>query len=227
VKDRAVVLPKSLQPSPADGVQFAADKAYQQLRDAILDGDISPNRRLVEEELAASLEVSRTPVREALLRLAQEGLVTRVRGWVVRDHSLEEALRIVEARAAVESAAARLAAAQISDADLERLVSIADAIDQPGSTMKELNRLNRQFHALITGACGNPLLVQFAQRTNISHWSLSASWLMSAKDAAEVNAEHRQMIEALTQRDGVVLEALVRAHIGRTQTILAQAISAA
>ncbi|BBH71366.1 GntR family transcriptional regulator [Actinoplanes sp. OR16] len=218
-----MVLPKSLQPAPVDGVQFAADKAYQQLRDAILDGDIAPNRRLVEEELAASLEVSRTPVREALLRLAQEGLVARVRGWVVRDHSPQEALQIVEARAAVESAAARLAAEHITAEDLKQLTRIADAIDRPGSTAKELNRLNRQFHGLVTAACGNPLLVQFAQRTNISHWSLSATWLMSAKDAAQVNAEHRQMIDALSRRDGVAVESLVRAHIGRTQLILKQA----
>ncbi|WP_328477137.1 GntR family transcriptional regulator [Actinoplanes sp. NBC_00393] len=219
-----MVLPKSLQPAAVDGVQFAADKAYQQLRDAILDGDIAPNRRLVEEDLAAQLEVSRTPVREALLRLAQEGLVARVRGWVVRDHSPEEALRIVEARAAVESAAARLAADHITAADLDQLAGIADAIDRPGATVKDLNRLNRQFHGLITAACGNPLLIQFAQRTNISHWSLSATWLMSAKDAAEVNAEHRQMIDALRARDGAAVEALVRAHIGRTQSILIQAV---
>jgi DNA-binding GntR family transcriptional regulator len=222
-----VVLPKSLHPTAASAVEFAADKAYQQLRDAILDGDIAPNRRLVEEELAAQLEVSRTPVREALLRLAQEGLVTRIRGWVVRDHSPEEALRIVEARSAVESAAARLAAEHITVADLGQLAGIADAIDRPGATVKELNRLNRQFHGLITAACGNPLLVQFAQRTNISHWSLSATWLMSARDAAEVNAEHRQMIEALKDRDGVAVESLVRVHIGRTQAILLSAISPA
>ncbi|MEV6300266.1 GntR family transcriptional regulator [Actinoplanes sp. NPDC051861] len=216
-----MVLPKSMRPDAADGVPFAADKAYEQLRDAILDGDIAPNRRLVEEELAARLEVSRTPVREALLRLAQEGLVTRVRGWVVRDHTPEEALRIVEARAAVESAAARLAAEHITEADLDQLATIADAIDRQGATVKELNRLNRQFHGLITAACGNPLLVQFAQRTNISHWSLSATWLMSPRDAAEANAEHRQMIEALARRDGAAVEALVRTHIGRTQAILA------
>ncbi len=216
-----MVLPSSLPPAT-----FAADKAYQQLRDAILDGDIAPNRRLVEEELAAQLEVSRTPVREALLRLAQEGLVARERGWLVRDHSPAETLKVVEARAAVESAAARLAASQITEADLEQLAQLADAIDRPGTSTRELNRLNRQFHGLITAACGNPLLVQFAQRTNISHWSLSASWLMSAKDTAEVNAEHRQMIEALRARDEAAIEALVRQHIGRTQRMLSNIIAA-
>ncbi|XVU22406.1 GntR family transcriptional regulator [Actinoplanes sp. CA-054009] len=217
-------IPK-LAPAPAGG-QFAADAAYQQLRDAILDGDIGPGRRLVEEELAGSLQVSRTPVREALLRLAQEGLVARTRGWVVRDHSPVEALQIVQARSAVESAAGRLAADLITEGDLAMLTELADEIDRPGATLRELNRLNRQFHGLITAACGNPLLVQFAQRTNISHWTFSGTWLMSPQDAAAVNAEHRQMIEALARRDGDATEALVRAHIGRTIRILEQAASA-
>jgi len=91
----------------------------------------------------------------------------------VRDHAPDEILRIVEARAAVEGAAARLAAARIAGDDIERLVHIVDAIDQPETTRPRLNELNKAFHGIITAASGNFLLVQFAQRTNISYWAFS------------------------------------------------------
>ncbi|GIM91043.1 hypothetical protein Ato02nite_028360 [Paractinoplanes toevensis] len=70
------------------------------------------------------------------------------------------------------------------------------------------------------------MLVQFAQRTNISHWIFSGTGAMSPADAVAVNAEHRQMIEALRRHDGDATEALVRAHIGRTLKILEQAAPA-
>jgi len=210
-------------PRQTDATQFAADDAYERLRDAILNGDIRPNRRLVEEELAAWLEISRTPVREALLRLAQEGLVTRSRGWLVRDHAPDEILRIVEARAAVEGAAARLAAARIAGDDIDRLVHIADAIDQPETTRPRLNELNKAFHGIITAASGNFLLVQFAQRTNISYWAFSMTTLLSAQDSAAANAQHRRIIAALAEGDGAMAELLVREHVARTHRVLTDA----
>jgi DNA-binding GntR family transcriptional regulator len=203
---------------------FAAQLVHEQLRDAILRGELRPNVRLVEEEIAADLQVSRTPVREALLALTQEGLVVRSRGWLVRDHPPEDMLRIIEARAAVEGAAAGLAAARIDDAGLARLRELADAMEHADVDRPSMNTLNRQFHAVITEAAGNVLLSQFAQRTAISYWSFSLSVARPAADVEIVNAQHREIIAALEAHDTSRAEHLVRAHVDRTRTVLAAAL---
>ena len=84
---------------------------YSRIRSAILRGELRPNEPLIEADLALSLGVSRTPIREGLQRLATDGLiVARRRGWAVRDHSEAEIRHIYEVRAALEGYAAWLAA---------------------------------------------------------------------------------------------------------------------
>src|ERR1051326_9590051 len=90
--------------SPPDGL-------YERLRHSIVSGELRPSQRVLELELAAQLEVSRTPVREALQRLAGDGLVlSHRRGWIVREHTALEIKEIYECRMALEGYAARLAA---------------------------------------------------------------------------------------------------------------------
>src|SRR2546430_2516572 len=107
------------QPMTKGGRRGASrsDGVYVQLRRAIVQGQLRPKQRLVEAELAETLEVSRTPIREALQRLALDGLVSRHRrGWVVREHEADEIKDIYACRAALEGYAARLAAVAASDA---------------------------------------------------------------------------------------------------------------
>src|SRR3978361_1268708 len=85
-----------------------AAEGYEENRGAIVEGKIRPNERLIEADLAERLEVSRTPVRESMQRLAADGLViSRRRGWAVREHSPQEIQEIYEVRAALEGYAAR------------------------------------------------------------------------------------------------------------------------
>src|SRR3954471_15798899 len=87
------------------------DSVYEQLRSEIVRGQLRPNERLIEAELAERLQVSRTPIREGLQRLAADGLVaSRLRGWIVYEHTLDQIRDIYETRAALEGFAARLAA---------------------------------------------------------------------------------------------------------------------
>ena len=83
---------------------IAADAVHEHLRKAILSAEYRPNYRLVEQDLSAQLNVSRTPVREALLRLKQEGLVVQRKGWIVRDHAPHEIIELLEARAEFDGA---------------------------------------------------------------------------------------------------------------------------
>ncbi|KAA9165613.1 GntR family transcriptional regulator [Amycolatopsis acidicola] len=209
---------------PSDSTPFAAQLVHERLRDEILRGELRPNERLVEEEVAARLEVSRTPVREALLALTQEGLIVRSRGWLVRDHAPQEILRILEARAAIEGSAAALAAVRIDPAGLGRLKELAGEMERTTSNRPALNQLNRQFHGAITEAADNVLLAQFSQRTHISHWNFSLSMVQPFGDDEVVNAEHRSIIDALEAHDADRAEHIVREHIARTRRILAAAL---
>lgn len=216
--------PLKFSPEPLT-VSVAADTVHERLRDAILSGELRPNMRLVEEELGSWLRVSRTPVREALLRLTQEGLVQRSRGWIVREHAPEEFLRILEARAAIEGAAAALAAQNITPDEIAELKQIVDQIDHSGTTRTELNELNKRFHTIVTAAGRNFLLDQFSQRTRISYWNFTIQNLVSAEDNKVANDQHREIIARLEAGDSEGSQRMVREHIERTQRILAEALN--
>lgn len=201
-----------------------ADAVHERIRDAILSAELRPNHRLVEEELAAELDVSRTPVREALLRLRQEGLVVQHRGWVVRDHAPSEILEIIEARASVESAAAYLAAKRIDEATLAELEDLATEMEAPGLSRIKINELNNRFHELVTNASGNSQLIQFARRTRINYWNFNQPVTFTPDDDHIVNTQHRELLEALRTGDGDTALRITRAHIEMTATIIATAL---
>jgi Transcriptional regulators len=202
----------------------AADAAHARLRDAILSGEYRPNYRLVEEELATVLKVSRTPVREALLRLKQEGLVAQHKGWLVRDHPPAEILEFLEARAALESATARLAGDRIDAETLSELADLIEQMEDPAKNRREVNALNTRFHGIITDAGGNNLLASFTRGTNINYWNFSTPIIFTDADDALVNSDHRELYEALKRHDGEAAATIARRHVDHTGNILARAL---
>jgi DNA-binding GntR family transcriptional regulator len=141
-------------------------EAYEFIRNAILEGDYEPGKRLTEEFLAAELNVSRTPIREALKRLESEGLITSLkRGMCVRSFSPTDVRQIYDLRALLESYAASQAAVRRAETDLDELFAAnrlyAQAIQQLPDT-KPVNRqiknivlLNNRFHEAVLNACKN------------------------------------------------------------------------
>lgn len=209
-----------------DSSRVIADMVYTRLREAILSAELRPNRRLVEDELAEWLHVSRTPVREALLRLEQERLVERNRGWIVRENNPSEIRARLECRLAIEGYAARLAADRRTDADLAELERLADLMEQSGITRLEFNRLNDRFHKVLTEAAANPTLVNLHAQTKINYWDLSVPVVFSAEVDRQVHEHHRGLIAALQARDGDAAEQLARAHVQITLDIVLAAIAA-
>src|SRR3954469_10671867 len=139
-----------------------SDGIYERLRLAIVTGQVRPNERLIEVELAQQLEVSRTPIREGLLRLAAEGLViSRRHGWVVREHTRNEIRSIYETRAALEGYCARLAAERATDAELKAIASL-HRDNTAGLTVaarrNTLVDINEEFHDAIVHAAQNERL---------------------------------------------------------------------
>ncbi len=201
-----------------------ADMVYRRLRDAIQSAELRPNKRLIEDELADWLNVSRTPIREALLSLEKEGLVERQRGWVVREHNLAEIQARLECRLAVESFATRLAAKRRTDVELQELTGLAEAMEKPGISRLEFNRLNDRFHKVITDAARNPNLAAMHGQTKLNYWDLSVPVVFGPEDDQKVHQQHRALIEALAAGDEDRAEALARDHIQMTIKIVLEAL---
>ena len=140
-----------------------ADEVYDQLVAAIMDREIGPDDRLVQEKLAAELDISRTPVREALLRLEKEGVlnVAPSGGFRLAEITEEETLELYQARAAIEGQAARILAARNEPQELDRLRAlIAREEDLTNPTTRDYFVANRTIHRAFMEAAGNRFLLE-------------------------------------------------------------------
>src|SRR4051794_796607 len=163
-----------------EGTEIIQDRAsnltgvvYERLRSEIVRGELRPNERLIEAEIANRLRVSRTPVRESLQRLAADGLVvSRRRGWVVYEHSMDQIRDIYETRAALEGFAARLAAERASWKELQHVAGILlDSAGTLRSPREPLVDVNALFHDAIIEASGNQQIVAFIKRNRLYYFN--------------------------------------------------------
>ncbi|GGN71905.1 GntR family transcriptional regulator [Actinoplanes lobatus] len=197
---------------------------HERLREAILSAELRPNHRLVEKDIADWLEVSRTPVREALFRLVQEGLVIQRKGWVVRDHTPAEILEMIEARAGVEAHAAYLAAQRITEAQLTRMEELIVTMEDDSVSRLRLNELNNVFHDIVTESATNAVVAQLHRRTKINYWNLNQPVVFTPADDEIVNTQHRQLVAALRARDGETASRIARQHVDNTGRIIRDAL---
>lgn len=203
------------QPAPLR-VQSVVGLAYDELRAMIVDGRLPPGARVGQAELADALGISRGSVREALRRLAGDGLVAFEvnRGFFVANVGLEGVLARLEARLLLEPAVARLAAARRDDDDLEALRrAVAD--ERTARTAAAAHDASRAFHAALFAATRNEALV----RTFDSLWiaDVGRRLLASRRSQPEWQesdvAEHAELLVALEATDGDRAETLMRAHV--------------
>jgi DNA-binding GntR family transcriptional regulator len=199
-----------------------SDGVYDRVRTDIVHGTLRPNQRLVEVELAEALDVSRTPVREALQRLTLERLVRRERGgWVVHEHSPQEIREIYEVRAALEGHAAFLAAGRATAAELQAL----DAIYPPGDAAAELApdvqvELNERFHDGVIAAAGNQRLAQLSRSSRQYYFNHRIARRYDADDNRRSIEGHRRILDALGRGDGPEAEARAREHVDYALSIV-------
>lgn len=195
------------------------DHTYDVLRAAILDMDIykdGADLRLDEREIAEQLGISRTPIREALARLAQDGLVEIQprRGVFVIRKSMDEILEMIVTWAALESMAARLAVGSASDKDLRDLRKFAmkHSADAARADLSEYSEANIQFHQRILELSGCSLLKTTADGL-FQHMHAVRRRAMGEDDRAKRSVvDHMEIIDALETRDGDLADRLVREH---------------
>lgn len=191
-------------------------EVYEQLRQAIVEGAIRPNERLIESELAERFGVSRTPVRESMLRLAGDGLITiHRRGWVVREHSAEEVREVYEVRAALEGFAAGLAAKRATGAELKAIEGIHQSyIDSiQGSTRGHLVSHNDAFHEAVILAAHNQLLGEQIHRNSQYYFIHRIAGFLSDEEVRISIQGHGELVQALVARDSVLSERVAKDRV--------------
>lgn len=195
--------------------------AYVTLKQAILDRTLAPGQPLVESALAEMCKVSRTPIREALQRLEQDGLVERGdRGLIVRECSPEEILDIYDARIALEGTAARLAAERRTNLDLVQIRRQVVAVDDiPADDNAALAKNNRQFHETIWTASHNSSLLDLLNRLNQHLARYPTTTLSYPGRWAQACDEHRGMYEAIEARDAALAEKIAVQHFTEARDI--------
>jgi DNA-binding GntR family transcriptional regulator len=217
-----VLLGGKIQPRRALG-----EEVYQAIKSAIIKGELEPGRRLIEEQLAEDLGASRTPVRQAIHMLERENLVERQArgGFTVKDLSFDDISEILELRVVLEAFAARLAAENVTDDEVDRLEKRNEAFGRALETgrIDSLAALNTEFHDALYGLAQNRRLRRMIHDLH-DHFYRYRRRLLAIKDMAATSyQDHKDMIEAMRAKDPDQTEKLVRAHIRKgKQAILEQ-----
>jgi len=234
------------EPTPGDGAEAGASqsvKAQLRLREMILAGELPGGARIAELAIVEKLGVSRTPIRAALMRLEQEGLLQRLPGggYAVRTFSETDVADAIALRGTLEGLAARLAAERgVDTAVLADAHACLDAIDAtlapPALDDQGFARyveLNAQFHVLLGRMLGGSVVARELERVKGLPFASPSAFVLvqthssQARDMLVVaQDQHRQLLDAIEHHEGARAEAILREHSRLAQRNLRAALSA-
>lgn len=213
----------------ADRLPSQTVKALLALRDFLLEGKLGAGERVSELQMVEQLGVSRTPVRSALARLAEEGLLEAIPtgGYAVRSFSESEVFAAIEIRGTLEGVAARFAAERgISPSQRDALASCLDGIDEvvrrDRQSVDDASRyveLNARFHAHLAEFSGSPTLARQLERVAVLPFASPSALVRMQSSSPEAHRlltvaqdQHRCVAEAIRGREGARAEAIMREH---------------
>ena len=191
---------------------------YHAISQALRTGRLPANSRLIESDLASALAVSRTPVRDALRRLESDGLVRSEpnRGYVVAD-LMEDVAHVFLIRERLEGLAAAMAAESITRPELEGLDRLQrdmeDILARRPTDVDRLVELNGELHRRITEASRSRRLIQLVERLHPQYMSYQVLRLYTDEQRGRSIREHREILDALWQRDSETAERVIHRHL--------------
>jgi DNA-binding GntR family transcriptional regulator len=198
--------------------------AYEVLHRAIVAGELSPGERLVEEELAERLGASRGAVRAALLALDHDGLVVRERnrGARVRRVTLQEAIEVLEARAALESLAAGYAALRRTDAEARELQALAAEMERlhRAGELLSMSERNAVLHRRILEISGHDVARDICSRLHSQLVRFQFRTILAPGRSPRSLAEHQAIVVAIAAGDRKGAERAMRRHLGNVARAL-------
>ncbi|MBA7714688.1 HTH-type transcriptional repressor RspR [subsurface metagenome] len=200
-----------------EGYEFLSQKVYRVLKTEIIKGSLKPGTKLLEGKIAEEMEVSRTPIREALRELAAEGFVkiSPNQEVVVSNASIEDVQEVLQIRGVLEGLAARLATKTISEEEIKELEKYQKRMEHYTNKDDVLafSEMDAEFHELILNICGNNRLIQIrknlsdqAHRYRIRSLSVPGRLKYSLK-------EHQEIVEALKRKNAEQADRLIQKHI--------------
>ena len=194
-----------------------SDRVYFYIKELILSGELEGGERIPEERVASRFGLSRTPIREALRRLEEYGLVRiKPRSYAeVITLRPEEASDVAELRAAMETLAVRLLAERATDGDLAQLRSLSDACDEAAAegNVAEVFEHDSDFHLAIAQRSGNRHLYELFEKLDAKIQLLRLVLHLPFERVKEFVAQHRLLIEALEARDAEKAVAIMNSHV--------------
>jgi len=210
------------------GRKSLGQHVFENLKQAIIRGEVPPGDRLVESRLADALDISRTPVREAIHKLEREGLLRKLPkgGFAVMNLSREDIEETFGIRCVLESYAARLAAENYNEEELlpleEKIREFQKCLDK--GQLDELPRINTEFHSLFYALSRSPKLIKMINDLRDQIFRFRKILLKKDKWAEVSNDDHRKILEAIRERDVNRVERVVKQHIARGQRIVLNAL---
>ena len=208
--------------------KLLGQEVYAALKESIVTGELKASQRLIEENLAAEMGASRTPVREAIQKLESEDFVTKLPkgGFIVRPLTAQDIEEVFGILSVLESYAAYLTTLHLSEKILQRLEDASQKFDDAlrEKDPEKLAKLNMAYHDVIYKGSGSKMLYELIYRLR-DYFYRYRRVLLDLPDMASISSrEHRAVFEAMRDRDAATVEELVRKHILRRGTILLKAI---
>ena len=203
------------------------ERVYQHIRGSILSGRLRQGQRIVERKIAEQMGSSRVPIREALLRLSSEGLLSSLPKWgfTVKEYTKDDIIELYQLREAIESKAVRLAVEKASEDEIREIILIHEKAvkllqDEESGDNALYNKYDNEFHHAILRASGNKRFFCVFQPLHFEDMVVRLNCIdeeLSEKAIAENRErtlrEHKCLVDALVGRDGKKAEQLVRQHI--------------
>lgn len=221
-KDKSPQIPELAMMNQDDSgpSEKVRNSPYEQIRAAIRTGKLKPGSRVTETHLAEWLGVSRTPIREAILMLEQDGLFKYAprQGLIVSVLNYEDVVELYAMREVLEGSAASLAARYASDAEISILNEILETErSYSGDDKAEVVFMNRQFHQVMCFAAHNQFLLKSMSALDDSMMLLGPTTLAAPERHASATDEHAKIVAAIEARDSEAAEQAARKHIRSAQ----------
>ncbi len=203
-----------------EGYELLNQKVYRVLKESIIKGFLEPGTKLLENKIAEEMQVSRTPVREAMQKLAAEGFVrtTPNQTMVVIEVSPEDVKEVLLIRGVLEGLAARIAAKKINRQEIDELEKIVEqmSLHLTKENLSSYCQVDDEFHDLILNICGNKWIIQirdnlgtFIYRFRIKSLSVPGRFKHSLE-------EHQAIMESLREHDSAEADRLSQVHMENT-----------